>query len=156
MTLKYMAGRAVLHEIEKSSVNDLLLSDRSNAPVLKALYDSGAIREKDFMHSLEQAIFNDVREGINVLKRPNPTYRIPVDMSCNPSYLVYAISQNVLSEEEIKIIKDRLGGSGKLEDFVKEHTSSNVLESLRERLLNPKPLEFSGSGDSTDHCACSP
>ena len=157
MTLKYAAGRAVLEEIRKSTANDLLLSDRSNASFLNSLYDSGAIKEKDFIQALEQAVFNEAKAAVKVMGRPNPIYRIPVDLSCTPKYLVYSIEHGVLNENELEFIRGRLGGSGKLEEFVKENSQSNVLESLRERLLNPKPLEFSGSGDSyadVKHPAC--
>jgi hypothetical protein len=158
MTLKYAAGRAVLDQIRKSTTNDLLICDRSNAPVLKSLYDSGAIKEKDLIPALEKAVFNEAHQAVKIMRRQNPSYRIPVDLSCNPKYLVYSIEHGVLNEEELGFIKSRLGGNGKLEEFVKENSQSNVLESLRERLLNPQPLVFSGSGDhdgDIEHPACS-
>lgn len=154
MVNKYVVGKAVLDEVRKDTANDLTLFNTKGTSLVKTLYDLGAFSDSELDNALEQAVFNEARVAIKIMKR-NHEY---ADHSCvYPQHLAYAIEKKALSWGELRVVRKHLDHVKTLDEFVKTYRTENVVLSLRDKLLNPKPHEFSGSGDSDidlEHPAC--
>jgi len=138
MVNKYTIGRAVLDEVRKDTANDLSVFSVGTS-LIKTLYDLGAISDNQLDEALEQAVFNEAHAAVKMMQKSR-SYKVYADHStASPEYLVYAIKEKGLNWRELRVIRKHLEHKKTLDEFVKTYSPENVIETLKEKVLHPKP-----------------
>ncbi len=123
---------------------------RRNKKILNFLYKNKIIDDKDLEQVLEKIAIKTAKADYAFLLRSG-NY---ADHSHYPECLAYALEKKIFSEKEIKKIKFDHGETR--DSFAKFYSPKNLLNELKEQLLNPKPIpSFSKvEGYCSEHGTC--
>jgi hypothetical protein len=147
----------LISEIRKTALDPIRNGDflafnmyaKQNSETLKKLYAGGIIDDSSLVSALEDHAVNMARriyEGATSAERPDSD----PDHLGMPGYLAYALDNGIFTPEQVERIPFRVTP----EDFIQSHKGKDLIGRLKNELLNPKKVEFSGRCDS-GHCACS-
>jgi hypothetical protein len=127
------------------SFNSLSHYFERNHDTVKLLYDNNILTDKDIDLVLEEKVLNEAKIYVDMMGR-ELTY-IPggettrsqsyADHVLRTDFLAYALAKKALSNKEISKITFDHGEN--LDSFVQRYGKNDLIPSLRNELLNPKP-----------------
>ena len=139
MSLKDALKTAVIEDLKKVRILTLDSYARQNQETLAFLYEHGIIDDSSIEKALEEAIFRQARQDYEIMTRKGKPYIIwAADHVGSPECFAYALERGEFSRREIKRIPFDHGDT--VETFPQDYGKENLLSSLREELLNPKPF----------------
>lgn len=156
MDLKSAVRDAALGEIKRMRLSIGLYTSARNVDIhnlLAYLHKHQIIDDASIEGALEEVVFAEARNDYNFLTRRNNVapYKIWADHVGRPECLAYALQKGQFTDREIRKIPFDHGETA--QTFTATYGRQNLLATLREELLNPKPLPDFG-GDYDPHPAC--
>jgi len=141
MNLNQILAQATIKELENLDLVGLVFYSINNHQVLALLHDNGILDNPSIERVLKNIVITQAKKDYSyvVTKRNHP------DHVAMPECLAYAIQHKIFSPEEITRIP--FDHAETPEIFCQTYGKENLLTSLRENLLNPKPLPDLGGAD---------
>jgi hypothetical protein len=138
--------KKALDEIANMNNHDIFARRYKNN--LKFVHYSGVVRDGEMKDALEKYV---LRKSKDYLKRFQLGLEKYADHVSYPEFLAYAIKKNEFSEKEKKAIPFDHGQT--VENFCNSYYNDNLLDYLKDDLLNPEPFpEDRGYFDSHPSC----
>ena len=146
-----MAIRDALRQValRELSLRDLYSMDSSDLYLFKHLYNENIIDDVSIEGSLEKAVIERARKDYRLAIRTGNDVIFP-DHFLRPEIFAYALSKKVFSDRELNKVRFDHGENPEI--FQTTYGKDNLLATLREELLNPKPLPKFSSGDDCVLC----
>ena len=145
--------KTTIKELENMNVDYIGILAREYEEVFSTLISKKIISEKDIKSSLEQAVIKKAKENYYITLK-NEFITHGVDHLVRPECLAYAVLKgDVFSKEEINKIPLEYPDKD-MGDFLRTYKERDILEDLKEELLNPKPLPKIDNSYFDIHPAC--
>lgn len=128
--------------------------DKENHLILNFLHDNKFIHNSEIDSILEELVINEAKRGYSILTKNLHSFQKYPDHLDYPECFAYAIQNKTFLDKELKKIKFDHGETS--DSFVKLYSHKNLLNELKEELLNPKPIpSFSKiEGYCLEHGTC--
>lgn len=127
---------------------------RKNHAFFNRLYSRNIIDDSFIEGGLEFSVFKRARRDYNILRKRNyQGYSNFADDVGSTQAFGYALANGLFSDKEIKKIPFERGDS--LENFILKYGSRDILSSIKDKILNPKPESDHRSElgpEDLDHC----
>jgi len=152
MDLNEIIKQIVIDQLK--NINLVFLNEfaHKNHEIITFLYNQKIIDDQIIKFALEEAVINYGFRYYNLITNKKSLVQEYPDHLPIPEILSYSLNKNLFSKKHIAKIKFDHGDN--LETFIKKYDPTNLLETFRKELLNPRPL-FKDSGGYWDpHPAC--
>ncbi len=134
MALKEILEQTALKELENLNLYILPSYSRVNSSIISFLHEKRIIDDDSIEKALESAVISRAKKDYDVVV----SKKIYPDHFGKPEYLAYAISHEIFSRRQLQKIPFDHGETP--ETFCQHYGRENLLENLREELLNPESL----------------
>jgi hypothetical protein len=139
-----------LNQIDLYEIDTYAKKNKNN---LSFLYNQGIIDDLSIESALEVAVLNQAIQDYNIMTNEDRKVSIYADHIDRPDCFAYALQKDIFSNTEIKRIPFDHGQT--VETYTQRYGKENLLSTLREELLNPKPLQKSEKNYYPHHiCSC--
>jgi hypothetical protein len=127
------------------SINSLSHYFRRNHDTIKILYNNNILTDKDIDLILEEKVLNEAKIYVHMMDREltlsggeRTRSQSYADHVLRTDFLAYALGKKALSTKEISKITFDHGEN--LDSFIQRYSKNDLIPSLRNELLNLKPL----------------
>jgi hypothetical protein len=129
--------QSALEDLSNTSLSFFDSYSRKNSEAFNFLYSKKILDNESIDNALEKAVIKQAKDDYNFMM--SIKHRVVyADHAGVPEYLAYALDKKVFSEKEIKKIPFDHGQNAEI--FIKDYFKKDLISSLRNNLLSPKPM----------------
>jgi len=137
MNLNDKLKQIALDDLEGMPLSFFDAYSRKNSETFNFLYSQKILDNESIDAALEKAVIKQAKNDYDFML--SVKHRVVyADHAGVPEYLAYALDKKVFSEKEIKKIPFDHGQNAEI--FVKDYLKKDLISSLRNTLLSPKPI----------------